>query len=66
MIEIFNNSGVVSVKTASKSTVTFDTNSLEVKIDDLNVVHPGEFEKSGILLEVKEYNKILFYSFTID
>jgi hypothetical protein len=43
-----------------------DINSLEVKIDDLNVVHAWEFEKSGILLEVKSYNNILFYSFTID
>jgi hypothetical protein len=29
-------------------------------------VHPWEFEKSGILLEVKIYNDILFYSFMID
>jgi len=53
-------------QTKSKNTVSLDTSSLEVKIDDLNVVHPGEYEKSGILLEVKEYNNILFYSFTIE
>jgi len=50
----------------SISKIVFDTNSLDVKIDELSVVHPGEFEKSGILLVVKEYNNTLFYSFTID
>ena len=66
MIEVFNKSWVINLQTSSKNNITFDINSLEVKIDDLNVVHPGEFEKSGILLEVKEYNNILFYSFTVD
>jgi hypothetical protein len=66
MIEIFNKSGIISVETSSKNKITFNINNLEVKIDDLNVVHPGEYEKSSILLEVKEYNNILFYSFTIE
>ncbi|MDD2871080.1 MAG: hypothetical protein PHS49_03745 [Candidatus Gracilibacteria bacterium] len=66
MIEIYNDNGVISIETKAKSGITLDTNTFEVKIDDLNVVHPGEYEKSGILLEVKEYNNILFYSFTIE
>jgi len=66
MIEVSNKSWVILAQTKSKNTVSLDTSSLEVKIDDLNVVHPGEYEKSGILLEVKEYNNILFYSFTIE
>jgi len=66
MIEISNKSGVISVETSNKSKITLDTNTLEVKIDDLNVVHAGEFEKSGILLEVKAYADKLFYSFTVD
>jgi len=66
MIEISNKAGIISVDTSSKSVITLDTNTFEVKIDDLNVVHPGEFEKSGILLEVKEYAGKLFYSFTLD
>ncbi len=66
MIEIFNKSGVISVETSSKSKIILDTNSFEVSIDNLNVVHPGEFEKSGILLEVKKYAAKLFYSFTIE
>lgn len=66
MIEIFNKGWVISVETSSKNKITFDTSNNDVYIDDLNVVHPWEFEKSGILLEVKEYNNIFFYSFTID
>lgn len=66
MIEISNNSWVLLAQTKSKNTISLDINSGEVKIDDLNVVHPWEYEKSGILLEVKEYNNILFYSFTIE
>jgi len=66
MIEISNNKWIISVETSTKNTITLDTNSSEVKIDDLNVVHAGEFEKSGILLEVKSYSNKLFYSFTVD
>jgi hypothetical protein len=66
MIEITNNAGIISVETSEKKKITLDTNNAEVKIDDLNVVHAGEFEKSGILLEVKSYAEKLFYSFTID
>ncbi len=66
MIEINNKAGIISVSDGSKATIALDTNSLEVKIDNLNVVHAWEFEKSWILLEVKSYNNNLFYSFTID
>lgn len=66
MIEISNKSGIISVETGAKNKITLDIDSKEVKIDDLNVVHAWEFEKSGILLEVKSYSDKLFYSFTID
>ncbi|MDP2091040.1 MAG: hypothetical protein Q8K30_05590 [Candidatus Gracilibacteria bacterium] len=65
MIEIYNNNGFLTLETKSKNKVTLDTKDFEVKIDDLNVVYPGEYEKSGILLEVKKYADILFYSLTI-
>ena len=66
MIEITNSSWIVSIETSSKNKINLNTFTSEVKIDDLNVVHPGEFEKSWILLEVKEYSNILFYSFTVE
>ncbi len=65
MFEIFDNNWVLTLETKSKNKVTLDTKNYEVKIDDLNVVYPWEYEKSGILLEVKSYADILFYSFTI-
>jgi hypothetical protein len=34
-----------------------------VILDGYDVTFPGEYEKSGILLEVKEYAGILFYKF---
>lgn len=66
MLEISQKNEVISLKTTSKSIINFNTKSLDVAIDELDVVHPGEYEKSGILLEVKEYNNILFYSFRVD
>lgn len=65
-MEIFSKSNVLSIVSNSKVAITFDTNSNEVKIDNLEVSFPWEYEKSWILLEVKEYAWLLFYSFTID
>ncbi len=66
MIEVFNSNWVISIETKNKNKIILDTNSFDVKINDLNVVHPWEYEKSWILLEVKNYSDILFYSFTIE
>lgn len=65
-MEIFNNKWVIEIVSNTKNKIIFDTKSNEVSIDGLNVSHPWEFEKAWILLEVKEYNNILFYSFTLD
>lgn len=48
------------------ATMRFITETGKVYIDDFAVDYPGEYEKGGILLEVKEYQGILFYSFTIE
>jgi len=66
MIEFFNNNWIFSIYTKSKKSISIDTNTFDVNIDGLDVVHPGEYEKSWILLEVKEYSDILFYSFTVE
>lgn len=65
-MEIVNNKGVIEITSSTKNKIVFDTNKKEVFIDDLDVNHPWEYEKAGILLEVKEYNNILFYSFNSD
>jgi|GEM_PF-1127138 hypothetical protein len=40
MIELSNKSGIITVVDGSKSKIIFDTSSLKVSIDDLDVVHP--------------------------
>ena len=67
MIEIsYKKTNLICVKNSDKKEVTFDTELRTVKMDDFNVTYQGEYEKSGNLLEVKEYTDLLFYKFLID
>lgn len=59
-----NNDLVISNK--DKKTITFSPETKQVLLDGYNVTKPGEFEKSGMLLEVKEYHSNLYYSFSVD
>jgi len=65
MIEIYNKWNDLIIK-EDKKEIVFDTISSEVLLDTFNVTYPGEYEKSGILLEVKEYSNSLFYKFLVD
>ena len=65
-MEFRNKAWILEVESNSKNIVSFDPIKNEIKIDDLSVSYPGEYEKSGILLEVKDYQNNLFYSFAID
>lgn len=67
MIEIsYKNSSTLCVKNSDKKEVLFAFEDKKVFLEDFDVTHPGEYEKSGNLLEVKEYTDILFYKFLID
>ena len=66
MIEINNKSGVIVLKDSNKKEIDFNTKTLIVKVDWFDVSYPWEYEKSEILLEVKEYEDILFYKFLIE
>jgi len=67
MIEIsYKKANLLCVKNADKKEITLDTESRQVMMDSFDVTHPGEYEKSGNLLEVKEYTDLLFYKFLID
>jgi len=66
MIEIFNKDNLVNIKNSDNVIVTLNTQNKEVKIWDYTIDYPGEYEKSGILLEVKEYDNKFFYSFLIE
>lgn len=66
MLEIKNNAGTISIVDSNKTEIKFETESNNVYLGDFDVSYPGEYEKSGILLEVKEYNEKLFYHFLVE
>lgn len=65
MLEIKNNGGTISIVDSNKTEIKFDTIANNVYLEDFDVSYPGEYEKSWILLEVKEYADKLFYHFLI-
>lgn len=65
-MEIRKKKNILEIESDSKWIIYFDEETKEVKIWDLIVSYPWEYEKSGILLEVKEYSDNLFYSFSVD
>jgi len=66
MLDFSYRKDVLVVRNDSKKEINFDTNTLEMTLDGFDVSFPWEYEKSGILLEVKEYEETLFYNFLID
>jgi len=65
MIELYNKWNTLIIE-ENKKNIIFDIDSLNVTLDSFDVTYPGEYEKSGILLEVKEYSGVLFYKFLVD
>ncbi|MCP4523305.1 MAG: hypothetical protein GY828_03730, partial [Candidatus Gracilibacteria bacterium] len=51
---------------SEKVTLVFDTEMNVLSIDDFDFSYPGEYEKSGILVEVKEYANNLFHHVFVD
>ncbi len=66
MLEIFYNKAELILQNHTKKHVRFDTKTETLYLDDFDVSHPGEYEKFGVLLEVKEYAEILFYKMLIE
>jgi len=67
MIEIsYKNATNIAIKNSDNKNIFFDFDARKVYLDDFDVSHPWEYEKSENLLEVKEYTDILFYKFLID
>lgn len=66
MIEIKSEGNEIVLKTSENTNISLDTQTNSVYVEDFDVSYPGEYEKSGILLEVKEYEGKLFYHFVID
>ncbi len=66
MLDIFYKGDSLLITDSNKKSIDFDYKSNKVLLDWYDVSFPWEYEKSWILLEVKEYNNYLFYNFLID
>ena len=66
MLEVYNKGNTFTLENSDKKKVELDIVTGNVMMDSFDVTHPGEYEKSGMLLEVKEYGDNLFYKFLID
>ncbi len=66
MVEVFYKGSDLVIQNSDKKEIVFDTITNNVTLDDFDVSFPGEYEKSGVLLEVKEYADNLFYNFLVD
>lgn len=66
MLDISKNWNNIIIKDSNKKEITFNTEKSSVAIDTFVIDFPGEYEKSGILAEVKEFDSTLCYSFTVD
>lgn len=66
MLEIFYNKAELILQNHTKKHVRFDTKTEKLYLGNFDVSHPGEYEKFGVLLEVKQYGEILFYKMLIE
>jgi len=66
MIQIAYKASDIQIKNSDGKNIHFSPETLEVKLDDFDVTYPWEYEKSGTLLEVKEYEEKLFYNFLLE
>ena len=66
MLDIFYKWKNLIIQNSDKKEISFDIDSKKVLLDDFDVNSSWEYEKSGILLEVKKYNDNLYYNFLID
>lgn len=66
MLEVSYNGDNLVIADSNKKNIEFNTTTLEMKLDGFDVTHPGEYEKSEILLEVKKYEDKLFYHYLVD
>ena len=66
MLDIFYKWKNLVIQNWEKKAIEFDTENKTVLLDWFDVTFPWEYEKSEILLEVKEYNSDLYYNFLID
>jgi len=66
MLDIFYEKKDLVIQNSDKKAIKFNIESKQVDLDWYNVSSAWEYEKSEILLEVKNYKDNLYYNFLID
>ncbi len=66
MLELKYNKAELLITDSDKNTVSFNTENNITLLDGFDITHSWEYEKSGILVEVKKYGENLYYNFLID
>lgn len=66
MIEIWNKNNIINIKDSQWNICMIDEENKTFLIQDYEINFPWEYEKSWILVEVKEYEQKLFYSILIE
>ena len=66
MLEIKHIKDNICLVSSNKKEVLMAISESKVLLDGLDVNFPWEYEKSEILLEVKEYNDQLFFNFSLE
>lgn len=66
MLELSNQSNILKIKNSDNNSIFVDFSAKKVSIVDFDVSFPGEYEKAGILAEVKEYEGNLYYSLLVE
>jgi hypothetical protein len=66
MIEIKNKGWIITIVDSNKTEIKFESIDNNVYLEWFDVSYPGEYEKAGVLLEVKEYAGKLFYHFIVE
>lgn len=62
MLEIYNEQNTLKIKNSDWKIIQANSETKSVNIDWFEIDYPGEYEKSGILSEVFEFDEKLFYA----
>ena len=66
MLDVKYKKGDLIITDWDKNEVSFNIETNEILLDWFNITHAWEYEKSWILVEVKEYVWSFYYNFLIE
>lgn len=66
MLDLKYNKSDLLITDSDKNVVSFNIETNIALLDGFDITHSWEYEKAGILVEVKKYKDNLYYNFLID